>query len=146
MLENLHQLLILQLNVGRNWEAHEAALQLAYEHQCHAILIQEPWIFSDRSRRLSKHHPSFHQFAPVEDWTNRPRTLTYIRKHHHLKAELTPFGPTSRDILTVRISSPWRSALLINLYNAPHNAVEEGHGLELLMVQTVPSGSYCYRY
>lgn len=28
--------------VGRNWEAHEAALQLAYEHQCHAIIVQEP--------------------------------------------------------------------------------------------------------
>lgn len=27
MLENLRQLLILQLNVDRNWEAHEAALQ-----------------------------------------------------------------------------------------------------------------------
>lgn len=106
MLDKLSHLQILQLNVGRNWEAHETALQLAFENNCHAVLIQEPWIFTDRSRRLSKHHPSFHQLAPIEDWTERPRTLTYILKHPHLRAEIVPFGPPSRDILATQVITP----------------------------------------
>ena len=139
MLDRLSHLQILQLNVGRNWEAHETALQLAFENNCHAILIQEPWVLSDRSRRLSKHHPSFHQLAPIEDWSARPRVLTYIQKHPHLKAELVPFGPPSRDILAVQINTPQRTAFLVNIYNAPHGAVDEGQGLESLMTQTTPS-------
>ena len=139
MLDRISHLQILQLNVGRNWEAHETALQLAFENNCHAVLIQEPWIFTDRSRRISKHHPSFHQLAPIEDWSNRPRVLTYIQKHPHLKAELVPFGPPSRDILAVQINTPQKTALLVNVYNAPRNAVDEGQGLESLMTQTTPS-------
>lgn len=70
------------------------------------MLIQEPVIFTDRSRRLSKYHPSFHQLAPIEDWSERPRVLIYILKHPHLRAELVPFGPTSRDVLAVQITTP----------------------------------------
>lgn len=103
------------------------------------MLIQEPWIFTDRSRRLSKHHPSFHQLAPIEDWSERPRVLTYILKHPHLKAELVPFGPTSRDILAVQITTPQKAALLVNVYNAPCNAVDEGCGLVSLMTQSIPA-------
>ena len=139
MIDRLSHLQILQLNVGRNWEAHESALQLAFENNCHAVLIQEPWIFTDRSRRISKHHPSFHQLAPTEDWSARPRVLTYIRKHPHLKAELAPFGPSSRDILAVQINTPQKTAFLVNIYNAPRGAVDEGQGLESLMTQTTPS-------
>ncbi|ODM21471.1 hypothetical protein SI65_02315 [Aspergillus cristatus] len=103
------------------------------------LLIQEPWIFTDRSHRISKHHPSFHQLAPIEDWSARPRVLTYIRKHPHLKAELVPFGPPSRDILAIQINTPQRTTLLVNIYNAPCGAVDEGQGLESLMAQTTPS-------
>lgn len=139
MLDRLPHLQILQLNVGRNWEAHETALQLAFENNCHAVLIQEPWVFTDRSRRISKHHPSFHQLAPIEDWSARPRVLTYTQKHPHLKAELFPFGPPSRDILAVQINTPQKTTFLVNIYNAPRGAVDEGQGLESLMTQTTPS-------
>ena len=139
MLDRLSRLQILQLNVGRSWEAHETALQLAFENNCHAVLIQEPWIFTDRSRRLSKHHPSFHQFTSTEDWSSRPRTLTYIRKHPHLKAEPFPLNTTSRDITAVQITTPRKTALLINMYNAPPGSVDEGQGLHNLMRQTIPS-------
>ena len=138
MLDRLSHLQILQLNVGRNWEAHETALQLAFEHNCHAVLIQEPWIFTDRSRRLSKHHPSFHQLASIEDWSARPRVLTYIRKHPLLKSELVPFGPTTRDVLAVQITTPKKAVLLINMYNAPQGSVDEGQGLHILMEQPIP--------
>ena len=102
-------------HVGRNWEAHETALQLAFENNCHAMLIQEPWIFTDCSRRISKHHPSFHQLVPIEDWSGRPRVLTYVMKHPHLKAELVPFGPPSKDILAIQINTPQKTAFLVNI-------------------------------
>ncbi|PLB50090.1 hypothetical protein P170DRAFT_135753 [Aspergillus steynii IBT 23096] len=139
MLKRLSHLQILQLNVGRNWEAHETALQLAFENKCHAVLIQEPWIFTDRSRRLSKHHPSFHQLAPAEDWSERPRVLTYILKHPHLRAEIIPFGPPNRDILAVQIITSQKTALLVNLYNAPAGSVGEGQGLDRLISQSLPT-------
>jgi len=139
MLDRLSHLQILQLNVGRNWEAHETALQLAFENNCHAVLIQEPWIFTDRSRRLSKHHPSFQQLAPIEDWSERPRVLTYVRKHPHLRAEIVPFGPPIRDILATQIITPQRTMLLVNVYNAPPGAVNENQGLDTLTRQTTPS-------
>ena len=52
--------------------------------------------------------------------------------------ELVPFGQTSRDILAVQIISPQRAALLVNVYNAPGGAVDEGQGLASLMEQTTP--------
>lgn len=103
------------------------------------MLIQEPVIFTDRSRRLSKYHPSFHQLAPIEDWSERPRVLIYILKHPHLKAKLVPFGPTSRDVLAVQITTPRKAALLVNVYNAPCGAVAEGQGLDSLMARSIPS-------
>lgn len=113
----LKQLLIFQINVGRSWAAHETALQLAYEQQCQAILIQEPWVFPDPSRRLSKRHPAFSQFSPVEDWAPRPRVLTYIRKHPQLSAAQVPMGPPCRDLLAISVSSSQQSILLVNIYN-----------------------------
>lgn len=89
--------------------------------------------------QLSKHHPSLHQFASIEDWSERPRVLTYVLKHPHLKAELVPFGLPSRDILAVQINTPQKTATLVNLYNNPRGAVDEGQGLESLMSQTAPS-------
>ena len=139
MLDRLSHLQVLQLNVGQNWEAHETALQLAFENNCHVVLIQEPWVFSDRSRRLSKHHPSFHQFALIEDWSTRPQTLTYILKHPHLKAEPFPLDTVTRDITAIRISTSKKAALLINVYNAPQGSVDESQGLHDLMRQSIPS-------
>ena len=139
MLDRLSHLQILQLNVGQNWEVHETVLQLAFENNCHTILIQEPWVLSDCSCQLSKHHPSFHQLTLIEDWSARPQVLTCIQKHPHLKAELVPFGPPSRDILAVQINTPQRTAFLVNIYNTPHGAVDEGQGLESLMTQTTLS-------
>lgn len=136
---SLTQLSILQINVGRSWAAHEAALQLAFEQHCHAVLIQEPWIFPDRPRRLSKHHPAYAQFSPIEDWANRPRVLTYILKNTHLSAVQIPLGTPNRDLLATSVTSPWRSALLINIYNAPTGSVDEHQGVESLCHTHIPS-------
>lgn len=138
----LKQLLIFQINVGRSWAAHETALQLAYEQQCQAVLIQEPWVFSDHSRRLSKHHPAFSQFSPVEDWAARPRVLTYIRKHPQVSAIQVPLGFPCRDLLAISVSSTQQSILLVNIYNAPTGSIDEHQGLEALLPSSATASPY----
>ena len=136
---NLSQPHILQVNVGRSWAAHEAALQLAFEHCCLAVLIQEPWIFSDHSRRLSKHHPAYSQFSPIEDWACRPRVLTYILKHPLLSAVQVPFGPPIQDLLAVSISTMQHSTiLLVNVYNAPAGSIDGHQGVDHLQHISIP--------
>ncbi|OJJ87859.1 uncharacterized protein ASPGLDRAFT_32333 [Aspergillus glaucus CBS 516.65] len=98
--KSIPQLRILQVNVAWSPSPHEAALQIAFEQDYHAILVQEPWISNIRTRRLSKHSPAFQLFTPTEDWTHRPRTLIYIRKHPQLKAELITHGPQPNWDLT----------------------------------------------
>ena len=130
---------VLQVNVGRSWAAHEAALQLAFEHCCLAVLIQEPWIFSDHSRRLSKHHPAYSQFSPIEDWACRPRVLTYILKHPLLSAVQVPFGPPIQDLLAVSISTMQHSTiLLVNVYNAPAGSIDGHQGVDHLQHISIP--------
>jgi len=75
--KSLPQLRILQANVARSPSPHEAALQLAFEQGYHVILIQEPWISAFRARRLSKHHPAFNLFTPIEDWTHTTHPHIY---------------------------------------------------------------------
>ena len=136
---NLSQANVLQVNVGRSWAAHEAALQLAFEQQCAAVLIQEPWTLPDRSRRLSKHHPAYAQFSPVEDWTSRPRTLTYTLKHPLLSAVQVPLGPPNRDLLAVSLSTTFSPAiLLVNVYSAPFGSVDSFMGIDCLTQLTIP--------
>jgi hypothetical protein len=73
---------ILQINVGRGASAHEIALFQAYSNNINIILIQEPYIFENLARKITKKHPSYECFSPTDSWvtSGRPRVLTYIRK------------------------------------------------------------------
>src|SRR3954463_2361865 len=85
---------ILQLNVGRAPAAHEIALTLAYTSDTDIILIQEPYIFKDLSRQITKKHPSYECFSPTDGWaiSGRPRVLTYVRKKMGIRtSQLRPF-------------------------------------------------------
>ena len=140
--KSIPQLRILQVNVARSPSPHEAALQLAFEQDYHVVLVQEPWISSFHTRRLSKHSPAFQLFTPIENWTCRPRTLTYIRKHPQLEAELVPHGPQpNRDLTAVHVSSGNQHVTLLNLYNAPPGSVDAGEGLRHLQSQPLPPRS-----
>src|SRR4051794_27893944 len=50
-------LTILQANVGRGATSYEIAFSLAHDSLIDIILIQEPYIFTDRKRRITKSHP-----------------------------------------------------------------------------------------
>lgn len=125
-------LCIFQVNVGKSGSAHDAALQLAFQSGADLILIQEPWIFSDYSRRTTKTHPSFLAFAPLPDWSDRPRVMTYTRKGRGL----SPFQPSthSRDLIRVCIHRRGRRVIdCCNIYNAPIGSRNPGEGLQKLL-------------
>lgn len=111
---------IISVNVCRGAQAHEIALNEANQISADVILIQEPHIFSDRSRRITKRHPSYETFSPNEDWTSsRPRVVSYVRKESCLRSEQC-HTKLSNDLLFLRLISPLGKHLhIINIYNAP---------------------------
>jgi hypothetical protein len=73
-------LTILQINVGRGATSHEIALSLANDSLINIILVQEPYIFTDRKRKITKSHLMYESFTPLNDWVLRPRVMSYVRK------------------------------------------------------------------
>ncbi|KAI0996865.1 hypothetical protein K3495_g11318 [Podosphaera aphanis] len=129
--QTAQDLCIFQVNVGKSGSAHDAALQLAFQSGADLILIQEPWIFSDYSRRTTKTHPSFLTFAPLPDWSDCPQVMAYTRKGKGL----SPFQPSthSRDLIRVCIYRRERRMIdCCNIYNAPIGSCRPGEGPQQL--------------
>lgn len=113
---------VLQIHTGRSWASHEAALNLAHEHHFDVVLIQEPWVHRDSSRRLTKKHPSYMIFSPVDNWSSRPRVMTYVKKDPRLQAyQLRGPWPSCRDIASIQV---------LNVYNAPNGSEDAGVALD----------------
>src|SRR5271165_460571 len=126
-------LTILQANVGRGATAHEIALSLANSSFIDIILIQEPYIFSDRSRKISKAHPMYESFTPLDDWTTRPRVMSYVRRGSGLHAnQLRPV--TTRDLIFLQIQARNAPGItIINAYNAPPGSTNPGEAINALV-------------
>jgi hypothetical protein len=60
-------LIVLQINVGRGATLHEIALSLANDSLIDIILIQEPYIFTDYKWKITKFHPMYESFTPLND-------------------------------------------------------------------------------
>ena len=60
-------LTVLQINVGRGAISHELALTIAHDSHIDILFIQEPYIFADRSRRITKRHLAYEAFTPLDD-------------------------------------------------------------------------------
>ena len=115
---------ILQVNVGRSAQAQELALAAAHEERIDVLLIQEPYIFHDLPRQITRRHPGFDCFTPTDDWAFKPRVFTFVRKGTGLKPEqirtLGPLHAAARDLIFISLLSPRQQKLLIlNIYNAP---------------------------
>ncbi|CCU79231.1 reverse transcriptase, putative [Blumeria hordei DH14] len=77
---------LLQINVCRGPSSHELALTFANEERFDIVLIQESYIYTDRQRQITKFNFNYECFTPTDDWSSRPRVLTYIRKGAGLQA------------------------------------------------------------
>ncbi|KAH7471445.1 hypothetical protein FOMA001_g13039 [Fusarium oxysporum f. sp. matthiolae] len=79
---NKKPLRIFQANVGKIPPAHDCALALADSERYDIVLLQEPWTAYTDTRSLTKTHPAYDTFTPVETWDGndtRPRVMTYTR-------------------------------------------------------------------
>ncbi|KGQ00639.1 hypothetical protein PAAG_12704 [Paracoccidioides lutzii Pb01] len=130
----------MQVNVGKGGPAHETALNLAFERKTDILLIQEPWIHRNLSQRISKKHPAFNCFAPIEKWDRKPRVLTYVHKHPQIHAHAVP-GPwaENRDIHMLHIQAWGLQLQTVNIYNAPPGAEDPGQGVGCLLSWSVPA-------
>ncbi|KAJ3455198.1 hypothetical protein MRS44_013798 [Fusarium solani] len=115
---------IFQANVGKIPPAHDCALALADSERYDIVLLQEPWTAHTDSRSLTKTHPAYDTFTPVEMWDSndtRPRVMTYVRRDPKLLADqIRPFQ--TRDILWLVING----MTIVNFYrqNDEHDALE----------------------
>ena len=122
-------LILLQINVGRGSIPHEIALSHAFSEEIDVLLVQEPYIYKNLSRRITKHHPVYDCFTPLDDWTSsRPRVLIYIRRQARLQTSqicpLTSDSTALPDLLFLHISARSGPALLaINIYNVPTGSI-----------------------
>ena len=102
------------------------------------VLIQEPYISPALPRRITKRHPSYNCFTPIDDWANsQPRVLTYVRKSAGLRT--TQIRPNTLDqtalpdLLFLQIQAPSGKPLLIlNVYNAPLSSIRGGIAAQAL--------------
>lgn len=110
-------LTILQVNVARGATSHELPLSLANDSYIDIILTQEPYIFPDITRQITKSHPAYEAFTPLDDWETRPRLMSYIRKGVGILANQLSLV-TSRDLIFLQLQSPSGSNFTtINIYN-----------------------------
>ncbi|KAI0994688.1 hypothetical protein K3495_g13493 [Podosphaera aphanis] len=128
---------ILSVNVTRCSATHQIALEKAFENCMDMKLIQEPYISKDISRKLTCNHPTFQCYTPVDDWSSRPRVLTYTNKNNGLLfVQDTPVSPLEEgkaDVLALTIKLPGNTNVqVINIYNAPPGATNPGAGVSFL--------------
>ncbi|OAQ78183.1 ribonuclease H-like protein [Purpureocillium lilacinum] len=122
---------VFQANVGKIPPAHDCALALADAEQYDVVLLQEPWTETKEGRCLTKTHPAYDTFSPVDSWVNnstRPRVMTYVRR----RPGLTAGRPVStRDILWLTINN----MTVVNCYRQP----DFDEALDILLAWNPPS-------
>lgn len=118
---------ILSLNVGKGAVNHEIALNEANLSSIDVLLIQEPFISNDRHRRITKKHPNYEAFSPIDDWTaTRPRVITYVKKKMGIRSEQSQTN-ISGDLLHIKLFlNNGQSLNIFNVYNPPYPNEEYG--------------------
>jgi hypothetical protein len=101
------------------------------------LLVQELYIYHDRERRITKRYPSYECFTPTDDWSSRPRVLTYLRKGVGLQVEQARPLPlnniATRDLLFLAVMVPSEhNILVINIYNTPIGSIGDSIVVKLL--------------
>ncbi|KJZ69641.1 hypothetical protein HIM_10980 [Hirsutella minnesotensis 3608] len=123
---------VFQANVGKIPPAHDCALALADSETYDVVLLQEPWTEAKNSRCLTKTHPAYDTYSPVDSWDSngtRPRVMTYIRKDSRILADQKRPALT-RDILWLTVNG----VTVVNFYRQPHYDVS----LDVLLRWSAP--------
>lgn len=130
----------MQVNVGRDGQANDLALALAFQEKIDILIIPKPWIGSELERKLSKKHNSYQAYAPEEEWKDRPRVMTYVRRGGFLlyaqKRQDILGSITSSDILVMKFR-PSRKGdpfYIINIYNSPLGSNRAGLSAKQVMI------------
>lgn len=126
---NRQQLSVFQLNTGRSAEAHDIALATAYNEKSDIIMIQEPYISKDLSRRITKWHPAYQCYSPTDNWLEhgRPRVISYIRKDLDIiitqlkPPHIDPYALSDLLILQLKTETNY-SVTIFNIYNSPRGS------------------------
>ncbi|KAF7134040.1 hypothetical protein CNMCM5793_005620 [Aspergillus hiratsukae] len=100
------------VNVGRSSPCHITALELAFEHKCDVICIQEPFTFPGMK---TSYHPGYECYAPVDAWYYAPKILNAYRQ---------PTTPEVIDYITNLTPGP--KCLVGGDSNAWHDTFERG--------------------
>ncbi|POS82881.1 hypothetical protein EPUL_003848 [Erysiphe pulchra] len=126
-----------EANVAREQTNHDLALALARDESVDIIILQKPWIFPDLEKKSTKTHADFDTFSPTDDWEERPRVITYIRKGRGLQAvQIRPSNTT--DICWVTIMGFTPPITIANVYRPPQET-EGGAVISALKAFHVPS-------
>src|SRR5271157_3668821 len=75
----------------------------------------------------------YKSFTPLDDWTTRPRVMSYVRKGAGLQAaQLRPI--TTRDFIFLQLQA-WNAppVTIINAYNAPPGSTDPGAAINALL-------------
>jgi hypothetical protein len=100
--------------VGKNGPSHDCALALADAERFDLVLLQEPWTQAKDDRCLTKTHPAYDTYSPVDNWdgsSTRPRVMTYLRRDPALRADQLRPRP-SRDLLWLHVNN----TTIVNVY------------------------------
>ncbi|KAK7592656.1 hypothetical protein V3481_007266 [Fusarium oxysporum f. sp. vasinfectum] len=123
---------VFQANVGKIPPVHDCALALADSERYDIVLLQEPWTTTANSRCLTKTHPAYDTYSPVETWhsnSTRPRVMTYVRRDSTLSADQNrPYQ--SRDILWLTVND----IIIVNFYRQN----DERDALDTLLQWPIP--------
>ncbi|TVY62678.1 putative 115 kDa protein in type-1 retrotransposable element R1DM [Fusarium oxysporum f. sp. cubense] len=123
---------VFQANVGKVLPVHDCALALADSERYDIVLLQEPWTTTANSRCLTKTHPAYDTYSPVEAWNSnstRPRVMTYVRPDSKLSVDQNrPYQ--SRDILWLTVND----TIVVNFYRQN----EERDALDTLLQWPIP--------
>ncbi|XP_044720134.1 endonuclease-reverse transcriptase domain-containing protein [Hirsutella rhossiliensis] len=123
---------VFQANVGKISPAHDCALALADSERYDIVLLQEPWTEAKDGRCLTKTHPAYDTFSPVDSWddnSTRPRVMTYVRRRPCLMTDQRRPVAT-RDILWLTINN----ITVVNFYRQPYY----DEALDILLQWTTP--------
>ncbi|KAG7408661.1 hypothetical protein Forpe1208_v012330 [Fusarium oxysporum f. sp. rapae] len=123
---------VFQANVGKVPPVHDCALALADSERYDIVLLQEPWTTTANSRCLTKTHPAYDTYSPVETWnrnSTRPRVMTYVRRDSKLSTDQNrPYQ--SRDILWLTVND----TIIVNFYRQD----DESDALDTLLQWPIP--------